>query len=1253
MEYDDFDKFILSKMPSFIAQGYKKILLSQTAKDKTQAALYVFDLSIRSLAIGVVSQYLVRDRDKINDSYLDQMLSDKLPGGTLKTWLDLFLLTLKVYVGNKDLFFVTELYDFYWDTSVSPHQPRVDLEKVLFELLAIKYEIEYGNSPKGQFEWEEICKHTLELLHNVLRKFEFIGNYELIRIVKKTGNKYSYERHVGLEITTHKIELPDIVRLESGWFYLDKEHKDFLPLNPLLVFWENSTPVVPYEEHVKENTDVAIFERFTNNQLQYLLSQIGKVIEGQEHVSDFVRIIFETIRQIKRSHRELEKITWWQLREIGSEFSANKMATVQDRYNPKIYLQRDKVKSAFRDFLQSEKKGFILLGKSGVGKSNFILSVKDELVLEGKNICMFILDAANIDSSKPLTDVITQDFKEYINFIDREAEDIWHEIAKIDEIDEDKIVLLCIDAINENPNPQALLKQLNDLIQSRWRWLKIVITSRPESWVNIKQGVKLAERLFYRESQSDKIAVEMEGFNYSQKLEPFSDSELARVYELYKNFYNLKSKYDDLSGRVKELLRDPLVLWLMASIHYNQHVPVTFKVSQIIPDYINAMIDTKRLESADIDFLEKNLMPIMLNLEKVSNSINSKSIEQAGSMLFDRIHVDSLLSNGKQVNQSFVNLMDTEILIKRGDSFEYEIGFKYERFYDYFAARQLNDIYSGIQDRSKVYLDLVEKMQEKPFIWGGAKNLLLKELCSKIVSELSQNPNYFVRELLTSALIERGKDDFNQAENFLLGLFAIRKVNKQNLKYAKFVAVSVAEEIESEKVLLLGTQDTDQDVRVSAIQQIYKLLKQGKESMVFEILDDLLIFKFSLLKINILFGVIESFIIISFLILCNFFEDDFIISNLKTRWSNLVIKNRILKLSKTKETNKITALFRSLILYIVSSVFILAIKRIEDSKTAVVGVKSLNMSFLISQEQKLRLQKAASYLISEESIVNFGDELIEMAKSRDHFAQFATAVVFLAALIREKEKAIQIMDQVVEVSLNQTPPTQVVTATSLVSMIVSLSLDRFDESLIISHRKMLSGLINKSRCVVKTLDKEFTWYQYDLFTYYYHLHMGEDLPPETSDFIEIMEQDGKWEELKVFITYMADLNIKTDFVEPNVSLICKFLNHKNQVVSLAAIQSVAMIRSVYPLETDQLIKNLNINDKHRIAIENEVAGQNMGKILTDSILNFWSNAILHNDHRVLIYLVSLVELAVNSRSTRQIFSNMVNKVLELIQPEEK
>ena len=156
------------------------------------------------------------------------------------------------------------------------------------------------------------------------------------------------------------------------------------------------------------------------------------------------------------------------------------MATVQEKYNSKLYLQRNKIRSAFDDFLSSEKKGFVLVGKSGVGKSNFILALADEFGSDHRDICLLMYDAANLDLQITLNDLITEGFNNYLHLKEKETENVWHEISRIDDIREKKVIL-CIDAINENEQGQKLLRQLNELIQEPWPWLKVIITSRARS----------------------------------------------------------------------------------------------------------------------------------------------------------------------------------------------------------------------------------------------------------------------------------------------------------------------------------------------------------------------------------------------------------------------------------------------------------------------------------------------------------------------------------------------------------------------------------------------------------------------------------------------------------------------------------------------------------------------------------------------------------------------------------------------------
>ncbi len=86
-------------------------------------------------------------------------------------------------------------------------------------------------------------------------------------------------------------------------------------------------------------------------------------------------LLYDTIEEAKRKRQEAEKLTWWQLRDICADITRQRMATVRDKYRKELYLQRDKTRQAFEKFLKSEKRCFVLIGKSGVGKSNFLLAL--------------------------------------------------------------------------------------------------------------------------------------------------------------------------------------------------------------------------------------------------------------------------------------------------------------------------------------------------------------------------------------------------------------------------------------------------------------------------------------------------------------------------------------------------------------------------------------------------------------------------------------------------------------------------------------------------------------------------------------------------------------------------------------------------------------------------------------------------------------------------------------------------------------
>ena len=79
------------------------------------------------------------------------------------------------------------------------------------------------------------------------------------------------------------------------------------------------------------------------------------------------------------------------------------------------------------------------------------------------------------------------------------------------------------------------------------------------------------------------------------ELERFQRDELREVYEKYSQAFSLHTKYDELRPSIREVLRDPLVLRLVAEIYTYQEIPEDIRINEIYKLYVNQLLDTGRL----------------------------------------------------------------------------------------------------------------------------------------------------------------------------------------------------------------------------------------------------------------------------------------------------------------------------------------------------------------------------------------------------------------------------------------------------------------------------------------------------------------------------------------------------------------------------------------------------------------------------------------------------------------------------------
>ncbi|MBI1878791.1 MAG: hypothetical protein HYR94_11330, partial [Chloroflexi bacterium] len=332
-----------------------------------------------------------------------------------------------------------ELYDFYWDISTLPHRRLAEVEHPFERLTQLAVEKQTKRlMPRNEAEWEQLAAETTNLLQQILHYLSFIGQYDLIRILDYDDQSYNFELHKGQGISVGRQPWPRYGEFSRGWFYLRKgsETAEFLLLHPLLVFWGEK----PIGSELAQ-TDTGVYDRFIYERLQYLLATLGKTVQDDRSVKTFITFLYDTIEEVKHKRQEADRLTWWQLRDLCADITGQRMGTVRLKYRRELYLPRDKTSRAFEQFLESDRRCFVLIGKSGVGKSNFLLALGEELQQSRSDLCLLMYDGAHLNVASSITGVISQDFDDRLILAGRRIPQIWHEIAQIEGIEERLVVL--------------------------------------------------------------------------------------------------------------------------------------------------------------------------------------------------------------------------------------------------------------------------------------------------------------------------------------------------------------------------------------------------------------------------------------------------------------------------------------------------------------------------------------------------------------------------------------------------------------------------------------------------------------------------------------------------------------------------------------------------------------------------------------------------------------------------------------------
>jgi len=1095
---NELDGLILTDYPYPIAVNYKRLLDEQDWEKKTRVCIQVFELGLRAITLGLISQYLIRDAEKVSDPQLNQLLLKRLSRASLGTWNEMFFKALKAYQGKRNLFFMPELYDLYWDTSTSPHRPHKGIRAPFDQLVQIRNELEHGAPPTDEAGWQALFEEAFHLLRQALGHFTFLENYDLIRIRWAEAGKYWYDIYTGLQVISPSQPFRTKEDLTEGWFYLSKQEKKFLELHPLLIFWEKELVQVERERM----RDAAIFDCFKRTSLDYLTTVLGGKVNLTDRtlIAEFIHTVYYTIEKVKMARREAKKLTWGLLKEVAEKISSERIGDVRSKYRREVYLQREETKRTFEEFLALDKTCLVLIGKSGVGKSNFFLSLMDEYE-DSSEVCTLMYNGARFSVETDVADALTRDFELYLKLeglAEREGvEDILFEINRIEEIAARKVVLL-IDALNENPNAKGLLRRVDALVEaSPYPWLKVVISSRPETWRTIKRGVRLAEHKYYREEETGKLGVEMQPFEVEVK--PFGREELPAAYANYQKAFELQTDYEDVPAEVRQMLRDPLTLWLAAEIHRGQEIPRDIKASELYQEYVEALIWTQRLHREDIRFLEQEIVPLMIQKGEYVNSITGETISVAkttdGRSLFELIHSDEVLSSGRRVNQSYANLADAEILMELDTDVDYEIAFKYERFYEFFGGKRLYELNEGKANLVEAYDRLVTEIRDRPFLWGAVKNALLFELKEgqyDLAVKLSQSEELDVKELMTAVLSESGRENREPTRHILGELLKLGTELKHSirrriktpvspelelplrLRMAKRVAIEVAYELEMVNILERAGCDSSPSVRTAAAKQGYKLWTKDREKG-FQLITNLG------RKVKTKWGVpntnaLEVCAMVSLLMGFEDPSDTETFGHLQQIWRR-VIEDMLFYSLDVQAGWKRRAMgwIREQVVRFGVYGLVRLIGYVERDPDIPLTIPEITMFFERTDEEERRLfWELIPYLDPDYGdIEHKHEELLRLASTRDILIAYVLHLVLVVHLLKSKTRMLPIVQEIFEISSTMSPPGPMAQMAVLTFSGRMWKQDDPDDDLLEAYRDILEKFYDRSEESISTLLRRY------------------------------------------------------------------------------------------------------------------------------------------------------------------------------------
>ncbi len=507
-------------------------------------------------------------------------------------------------------------------------------------------------------------------------------------------------------------------------------------------------------------------------------------------------------------------------------------------YNPDLYTPR-RQEALFEKFLHSDKACLPLIGDSGMGKSVLLYHLAMTYLERGYGP---ILQAGKLES-----DLATLD-RAIVKFLDPTLHppttntlllpDYLNQIG--DSLETPFIVF--VDGLNENADPKTLLTTIHQLIlQCEGLALRFVLSCRTETWRNIWATLRLDHNLpvslYYGLETAREL---MTGLSDTIRLGLYTDQELEQTYkrlQLQPAWVQVQK-----AQRIKEWLRDPLLLWLVAEVYVVAEageIPLDAPSHHVMAKYF-AYVKAK----TDVpDEADKTLCQIV----DLMRQPRARFSGTCARFLGKRRHIipeDKLRAIGLSLEPGSVvgKLIDMGILERllwqsSGDVPIPALRFTKDRFLEFLLYRLLSSTLPSGELTMEATLELIEESSEFTFIWGALQYWLGEQWPVPLLMELARHPSIYVRNFLAS-LCERQSHEFEDRVHHLLQA-SLETETVESKQFAVMAAYAsqnlkiLEQALVDNSVQLLVTEyleylyDSDPDAALDLLERLSQKVKKG------------------------------------------------------------------------------------------------------------------------------------------------------------------------------------------------------------------------------------------------------------------------------------------------------------------------------------------------------------------------------------------------------------------------------------------